>query len=56
MRLKKGQRHLVFSVPGDSAVPDLWFDAVALQTYKELPDPFVIPGIRDLKAEAEVGP
>jgi len=56
MRLKKGQRHLVFSVSGDSAVPDLWFDAVALQTYKELPDPFVIPGIRDLKAEAEVGP
>ena len=54
-RLNKGQHHLVFSVPGDGATPDLLFDAVALQRYKELPDPFYIPGIRDLKAEAEVG-
>jgi hypothetical protein len=54
-RLNKGQHHLVFSVPGDGATPDLLFDAVALQRYQELPDPFYIPGIRDLKAEAEVG-
>ncbi len=55
VRLKKGEHHLVFSVPADSPTPELLFDAVALQSYKELPDPFFIPGFRDLKAEAEVG-
>jgi beta-mannosidase len=55
VKLKKGQHHLVFSVPSDGATLDLLFDAVALQSYKELPDPFFIPGIRDLKSEAEVG-
>jgi beta-mannosidase len=52
-RLKKGEHHLVFTAP-DGTTPDLLFDAVALQSYKELPDPFFIPGIRDLKSEAEV--
>jgi len=55
VRLKKGEHHLIFGVPGDSATPELLFDAVALQSYKELPDPFFIPGFRDVKAEAEVG-
>jgi beta-mannosidase len=55
VKLKKGQHHFVFSVSGAGPIPDLLFDAVALQSYKELPDPFFIPGIRDLKAEAEVG-
>jgi hypothetical protein len=54
VRLRKGQHHLVFSVPAGDLTTDLLFDAIALQSYKELPDPFVIPGIRDLKAEAEV--
>ncbi|HLV88281.1 MAG TPA: glycoside hydrolase family 2 TIM barrel-domain containing protein [Candidatus Sulfotelmatobacter sp.] len=54
--LKKGQHHLVFSVPAEGATPDLLFDAIALQSYRNLPNPFLIPGIRDLKAEAEVGP
>jgi beta-mannosidase len=53
--LKKGQHHLVFSVPVGGTATDLLFDAIALQSYKELPDPFFIPGMRDLKAEAEVG-
>ena len=56
VQLKKGQHHFVFNVPSDSSTPDLLFDAVALQSYKDLPDPFFIPGIRDTKAEAEVGP
>ena len=54
VKLKKGPHHLVFGVPDGSSVPDLLFDAVALQSYKDLPDPFVIPGIRDTKAEADV--
>jgi hypothetical protein len=54
VKLKKGQHHFVFNVSGDGITLDLLFDAVALQSYKELPDPFFIPGIRDLKAEAEV--
>jgi beta-mannosidase len=54
VHLKKGQHHLVFSAPAEGIATDLLFDAIALQSYKELPDPFVIPGMRDLKAEAEV--
>lgn len=53
--LKKGEHHLVFTGPSDATMPDLLFDAVAIQSYKELPDPFFIPGMRDLRAEAEVG-
>ena len=55
-RLRKGVHHFVFLIPSDITTPDLLFDAIALQSYKELPDPFFIPGMRDLKAEAEVGP
>ena len=54
VHLGKGQHHLVFSVPEGGIAGDLLFDAVALQSYKELPDPFFIPGARDLKGEAEV--
>jgi beta-mannosidase len=54
MRLSKGKHQLVFTVPDSKPTPELLFDAIALQSYKELPDPFVIPGIRDLKAEKEV--
>jgi hypothetical protein len=54
-RLRKGEHRLVFSVPAHSHTPELLFDAVALQSYKDLPDPFFIPGFRDLKAEGEVG-
>ena len=55
VRLKKGPHHLVFTVPPDATTPELSFDAVALQSYKELPDPFYIPGFRDFRAEAEIG-
>jgi beta-mannosidase len=51
VKLKKGQHNFAFGVSGDGITLDLLFDAVALQSYKELPDPFFIPGIRDLKAE-----
>ena len=44
----------MFTVPDSKPTPELLFDGIALQSYKELPDPFVIPGIRDLKAEKEV--
>lgn len=54
IRLTKGQHHLVFSAPAGSIATDLLFDAIALQSYQELPDPFFIPGMRDVKAEAEV--
>ena len=54
-QLTKGEHRFVFKVPSDISTPDLLFDAVALQSYKELPDPFFIPGMRDLKAEAEAG-
>ena len=56
VRLKKGPHRLVFSVPSDRTTPDLEFDAVALQSYKDLSDPFLVPDIRDMKAESEVGP
>jgi len=54
MRLTKGKHQLVFAVPDSKPTPELLLDAIALQSYKELPDPFVIPGIRDLKAEKEL--
>lgn len=54
VHLQKGQHRLVFSAPAGGMTSDLLFDAIALQSYKELPNPWVIPGIRDLKAEAEV--
>jgi beta-mannosidase len=53
--LKKGQHRLVFRIPDSRPTPDLVFDAIAIQSYKPLPDPFVIPGMRDLKAEEEAG-
>ena len=56
MRLTKGKHQLVFAVPDSKPTPELLLDAIALQSYKELPDPFVIPGIRDLKAEKELEP
>ncbi len=56
MRLSKGKHRLVFTVPDSRPTPELLLDAIALQSYKDLPDPYVIPGIRDLKAESEVAP
>ena len=52
--LKKGRHHLAFSLPVGGISTGLLFDAIALQSYQELPDPFFIPGMRDVKAEAEV--
>jgi beta-mannosidase len=43
MRLSKGKHHLVLSLPASKNVPTLILDSVALQPYKELPDPNVIP-------------
>lgn len=54
VRLTKGQHHLVFSAPAEGIKTDLLFDAIAIQSYKDLPNPFYIPGMRDLKAEAQV--
>ncbi len=51
MHLSKGKHHLVFTVPDSRPTPELLLDAIALQSYKELPDPYVIPGVRDIKAE-----
>jgi hypothetical protein len=56
MYLTKGKHRLVFSVPESRSTPELFLDAIALQSYKELPHPYVIPGAGDLKAEAEVAP
>ncbi len=42
MHLTKGEHHLVFSVPDSQPTPELQLDAIALQSYKELPDPYVI--------------
>jgi len=56
VRLEKGPHRLVFSVPPDGAIPELEFDAVLLQSYKDLSDPFFVPSIRDMRAESEVGP
>jgi beta-mannosidase len=53
--LKKGRHHLIFSVPSNRPTPDLAFDAIALQSYKDLPPPFFIPGFLDLKVKGEVG-
>jgi beta-mannosidase len=53
--LKKGEHKLLFTVPKDHYVPDLLFDAVALQNYKNRPEPFFIPGTRDVESEGEVG-
>jgi hypothetical protein len=54
MHLSKGKHHLVFSVPDSQPTPDLQLDAIALQSYVELPDPYVIPGMRDIKSEEEL--
>jgi beta-mannosidase len=51
VHLTKGKHKLLFAVPEGKPTPDLLFDAVALQAYQDLPDPYVIEGIRDLKAE-----
>ena len=56
MRLTKGKHKLVFAVTDSKPTPELLLDAIVLQSYKELPDPFIIPGIRDLKAEKELEP
>jgi hypothetical protein len=53
-RLAKGKHQLVFTVAESKLTPELLLDAIALQSYKELPDPFIIPGVRDLKAEKEL--
>lgn len=45
MRLSKGHHHLVFSVPDSQPTPDLQLDGIALQSYKDLPDPYVIPSL-----------
>ena len=39
MRLSKGKHTLVFTVPDSKPTPALLLDAIALQSYKELPDP-----------------
>ncbi len=54
MRLSKGEHHLVFTVPDSRSTPEILLDAIALQSYKELPDPYVIPGIRDLRVEEQL--
>lgn len=56
MRLSKGKHTLVFTIPDSKPTPELLLDAIALQSYKELPDPYVIPGMRDLKGEAQLDP
>jgi len=54
MRLSKGKHTLVFTVPNSRSTPELLLDAIALQSYKELTDPYVIPGVRDVKAEEDL--
>lgn len=45
MHLSKGKHRLVFSVPNSQKTPELKLDAVALQSYMDLPDPYVIPDL-----------
>lgn len=56
VRLKKGRHRLIFSVPSNRPTPDLAFDAIALQSYKEMPTPFFAPGFREVKTEGRRKP